>query len=89
MRRDSDWNDMATAPLDGSTFLAKLSSGREVLAEWWEGPPGKEEEWGGWGICVTRSFCEGTMNEDCGAEMIGWRPLLPQKPFDEEGGIPQ
>lgn len=67
------WHDMKSAPLDGEPFSAKLSNGREVWAEWWSGPPGREEAWGGWGICMTQSFVEGTISDDCAAQMIGWR----------------
>jgi hypothetical protein len=78
---------METVPLDGSRFLVRLSNGREAVAEYWEGPPGKEH-WGGFGIDVTRSFFEGRADDDCSADMVGWRPL-PQIEYDDEDGIPK
>lgn len=70
-----DWNpDMKSAPTDGRQIEVLLSNGAVCIAEYWEGPPGKEEEWGGWGVCMTQSFCRGTMREDADAEMVSWRP---------------
>jgi len=71
-----EWQPMETHPKDGSAFVVKLSNGKMLVAEYWEGPPGKEEEWGGLATNVTQSFCEGTMREDCEAEMVGWKRLV-------------
>lgn len=68
-----EWSPMDTHPKDGSEFLVKLSNGRVLIAEYWEGPPGKEEEWGGIATNVTVSFGQGTIREDCEAEMVGWK----------------
>lgn len=84
----AEWQPMETVPLDGRRFLVKLSNGRETVAEYWEGPPGKEEAWGGFGIDVTQGFFDGTMNDDCDAQMVGWRPLPPGDDDKSEGGIP-
>jgi hypothetical protein len=71
----SDWMPMETAPKDGSEIRVLLSNGAECVAEFWEGPPGKEEAWGGWATNMTPSFCRGSIREDCDAEMIGWQPV--------------
>jgi hypothetical protein len=61
--------------MDGTAIVVRLSNGREIEAEYWEGPPGKEREWGGWAWNGTRSFVEETTSEDSEAEWLGWKLL--------------
>ena len=76
---DREWNPIESAPKNGRGIEIELSNGRIVYAEYWEGPPGKEEEWGGWGICVTSSFCNGTLKDDCDATFVRWRECEQQR----------
>jgi len=69
-----DWQSMETAPKDGRQILVRLSNGRECIAEYWDGPPGKDD-WGGWATCMTGSYINGTLREDCEAQMESWRPF--------------
>lgn len=70
---EDGWRPIETAPMDGRSILVKLSSGRECLAEYWAGPE-ENEDWGGWAVQMTNSFIEGTINDDCDADMVAWKP---------------
>lgn len=63
-----EWRPMVSAPTDGTGIEVKLSTGRIVYAEYWEGPPGRERDWGGWAYDSTASFCDGAFAQDGDAE---------------------
>lgn len=63
----SEWNPLDTAP-KFERVLVKLSTGREVVAEYCG--PGT-----GWYMECLDSIIEGTHEADFDAEYIGWKPL--------------
>jgi hypothetical protein len=68
----SEWQPIETIPRDGSRVIVKLSTGREVEAEYWDGPD-EHPDWGGWAWNGTPSFCAGTTRKDSDAEWTGWK----------------
>jgi len=65
---ESGWRKLDELPAEGETVDGLLSTGRIADAEYWEGPPGKELEWGGWAW-------EGdlaTLGDH--SELVAWRP---------------
>lgn len=63
-----DWQPIDTAPKDGKPLLAKLSCGREVIAEFWAGCKELEIP-DGWALNVTH-----ILDEEYG-EIAYWKPL--------------
>lgn len=72
------WQEIATAPKDGSAIRVALSCGTEATAEYWEAPPVEidpREEWGGWAIAFDTGL---PLNDDYGFP-THWMPL-PEAP---------
>jgi hypothetical protein len=68
------WQDISTAPKDGSGIIVRLSSGRECYAEYWDGAE-DGPEWSGWSLNMSQSFVDDTFVLDADAEIVGWHPL--------------